>query len=267
MNTRIIFCLIFFILSVRAFKTKTCDHDKIITAVTNYNKCTVNAIKPTIGSLAMKAEEDVGENVVDQTCLLLKRDGPIMTCAKENLGECFETKKLEFNLKLTAQHALSMQPLCDDDDTQMEVDEDMFFAWLDLEDIKLDENRTECKEHAQEDANMEFVHCIEDTKDVKKLKEKATDDIMKCFDGIENLCFSEREMAFMRNDFVESFEDKITAIFTMGGLNMDDEKDNSPSPVSKDTGRNLENDDNQGSSASLIFKFSILVSIPVFLIL
>merc|ERR1712179_696657 len=214
MDTRFLFCLIFFILTVRAFKSKKCEHDKIITAVTAYNKCTVNAIKPTIGSLAMKAEDDVGENVIDQTCMLLKKDGPIMTCAKENLGECFDTQNLEFNLKLAGQHArlLSMQPSCDGDDTQMEVEDDMFFAWLDLEDIYADED------------------LIKDTKDVKKAKETATNAVMKCFDATENHCFSEREMTFMRKDFMETFEDIMSSMYNIGDLNMDDEKDQSSPP-------------------------------------
>merc|ERR1712215_428553 len=223
MNTRIILCLIFFILTTRAFKSKKCEHDKIITAVTSYSKCTVNAIKPTNRSLAMKAEDDVGENVTDQTCTLLKKDGPIMTCAKENLGECFETHDLEY-LKLAGQHArlLSMQPNCDNDDTQMEVEDDMFFAWLDLEGLNMDED------------------LIKDTKDVKKAKEQATNDVMKCFNATENLCFSEREMTYMRKDFMETFEDIMSSMYNIGVLNMDDEKDHSSPPMSRDSGRNFE---------------------------
>jgi len=225
----------------------------------------------------MKAEDDVGENVIDQTCTLLKKDGPIMTCAKENLGECFETKDLEFSLKLAGQHArlLSMQPNCDGDDTQMEVEDDVFFAWLDLKDINADEDRTDCTEHALENANMNFAHCIEnmdedlikDTKDVKKAKETATNVVMKCFDATENHCFSEREMDFMRKDFMNTFEDIMSSMYNIGDLNMDDEKDQSSPPMSRDSGPNLQNDDKQGSSASLISKLSILVSIPVFLVL
>merc|ERR1719370_2366947 len=52
----------------------------------------------------MKAEDDVGENVIDQTCTLLKKDGPIMTCAKENLEEGWPNHDVEF-LKLAGQHA------------------------------------------------------------------------------------------------------------------------------------------------------------------
>ena len=296
MDSGMMFSLIFFllnILTVRAFKSNMCEHDEVINAVTTYNKCTVNAIKPTIGSLAMKAED---ENIIDQTCMLLKKDGPIMSCAKENLGKCFETKGLEFNLKLTGQHAalLSMHPNCDNDDSQMEVDGDMFFAWLELEDIFADENKNDCDVHALEDANYNFTHCvesvdqnlIENTEDVKKAKETATNAIMKCFDATENHCFSEREMTFLRKDYMDTIEDTITAIFKMGDFNMDDEVDNSVAPMSKNTEksmdnkvdnsvapmsknseRDLDNANKQGSSASLMSKFSILFPIPFFLFL
>ena len=81
-----------------------------------------------------------------------------MTCAKEYLGKCFETKDLEFNLKLAGHHTafLPMQPNCDGDDSQMEVDADVFFAWLDLEDIFVDKNRTDCYDYALEDVNHNF---------------------------------------------------------------------------------------------------------------
>jgi len=249
------------ILSVIAFKTQSCDHDQVVKAVTDYNKCTAEAIKSTVGSLAMMAGDEVDENAVDKTCELLKRDGPIMTCAKENMGNCFETQNLEFNLKLAGQHAVSV--VCShEDDTQINVEDDIFFAWLELDDISPD---TDCDVEAMDQTNIHFQKCIleqdesliQDTKDVKKAKQTATNALMKCFDETENTCFSDKEMTFLRKEFLETIDSMMTMMFGMGDLNIDDTT-KTPETIGaiKDDGRN--------SSGSRMINLSLFITVIFF---
>eukprot|EP00090_Calanus_glacialis_P017981 TRINITY_DN27887_c0_g1_i2.p1 TRINITY_DN27887_c0_g1~~TRINITY_DN27887_c0_g1_i2.p1 ORF type:complete len:286 (-),score=68.06 TRINITY_DN27887_c0_g1_i2:38-844(-) len=232
------------ILAATAFRTKTCDHDQVTTALKSNNECTTNAIKPTVQSLAMKAGDTVDDSAIDQTCALLKKDGPIMTCAKDNLGKCFEIQDLDFNLKLGGQHSPMLSMQCYSDDTQMAVENDIFFAWLELEGIFTDKNASTCTIEAV-DTNIAFQECtmnqdknlIEDTKDVKKAKETATNSFMKCFDETENPCFSEREMTFLRKEFKNTIEGIMAVMFGMGDINMNDDKEdtNQTRPSVKDT--------------------------------
>jgi len=230
--------------------------------VTTYNKCTVSAIKPTIQSLAMKAGDSVDDSAITKTCSLLKKEGPIMGCAKENLGKCFETQDLEFNLKLGGQHATLLPMECYSQD-QMVVENDIFFAWLELEGIYADKNESSCTEEAVDKTNIHFQECIlhqdesliEDTKDKKEAKETATNYFMKCFDETENLCFSEREMTFFRKEFQGSVEDMMTVIFGMGDLNMNDDKEEEVDllGIVKDVRSTKKN-----NSASILSTFALL---------
>lgn len=253
-------------LSVRAFKSKSCDHDQVINAVTTYNKCTIDAIKPSVGGLVMKAGDEVDDNAVDLSCQLLKKDGPIMTCAKENLGKCFETSDLEFNLKLAGQHGSLLSMQCySDDETHLVVENDVFFAWLDLDGINADEDKTDCTPESLDQTNLDFQDCIMnqdddlimDTKDVKKAKETATNSIMKCFDETKNVCFSEREMTFLRKDFLDTIEDMMTVMYGMGDLNMDDTTTKSPETI----GAIKDDREMKPSSAVVLSQFSLLLSV------
>ena len=179
----------------------------------------------------MRAGEEVDENIVDQTCLLLKKPGPIMGCAEENLGQCFDRQDLEQNLKLTGQHASDHSVVCYTSQHQMVVENSIFFSWLELEGIFADKNTTDCTSKALHRTNINFQDCIlkqdenviKDIKDVKKAKEMATKAIMKCFDKTDNFCFSEREISFLRKDFFATIGDMMTVVFRMKDGNMEDQ--------------------------------------------
>ena len=232
--------------------------------MTTYNNCTVSAIKPAIQSLAMKAGDSVDDSAITKTCSLLKKEGPIMGCAKENLGKCFETQDLEFNLKLGGQHATLLPMECYSED-QMVVENDIFFAWLELEGIYADKNESSCTEEAVDKTNIHFQECIlhqdesliEDTKNKKKAKKTATNSFMKCFDETENLCFSEREITFLRKEFLDSVEDMMTVIFGMGDLNMNEDKEEEVDPLG--TVKDVQGTQ-QNNSNSLMSTFVMLFS-------
>eukprot|EP00092_Neocalanus_flemingeri_P079854 GFUD01099517.1.p1 GENE.GFUD01099517.1~~GFUD01099517.1.p1 ORF type:complete len:289 (-),score=69.41 GFUD01099517.1:54-848(-) len=222
--------------SVSAFKTTNCRHAQVTTAVTSYSSCTANTIKPLVQSLAMKAGDTVEESAIDQNCNLLKNTGPIMKCAKDNLGKCFSAEDLQ-NLKLAGQNSLDHSMICyGDDETQMVVEDDIFFSWLELDGIFADKNATTCTFKAVDDTNIAYQDCIansqdegediiKDTKDIKKAKAMATNMIMKCFNETENPCFSDREVNFLRTEFQTSIEDTMEVIFGMAGHNMMDEEE------------------------------------------
>ena len=260
------------ILAATAFRTKTCDHHQVTTALKSYNECTTNAIKPTVQSLAMKAGDTVDDSAIDQTCALLKKDGPIMTCAKDKLGKCFEIQDLDFNLKLGGQHSSMLSMHCYSDDTQMAVENDIFFAWLELEGIFADKNASTCTIEAVDKTNIAFQECImnqdesliEDTKDVKKAKETATNFFMKCFDKTENPCFSEREMTFLRKEFQKTIESMMAVMFGMGDINMNDDKEEAD-PDTNQTKPSVKDAQTTSNSNSLLPMF-LLISVAVFML-
>ena len=175
-------CLIALLLniwSVSTFKTSTCTHDQVISAVTAYSVCTVNAIKPLVQSLAMKAGDTVEESAIDKNCALLKKTGPIMQCANLGLGQCFSKEDFQ-NLKLAGQNSfllLSMQ--CYSDETQMVVENDTFFSWLELENLSMDKDEKICTVETVDETNIAFQDCITNFKDEGENLLKDTKDIKK----------------------------------------------------------------------------------------
>eukprot|EP00092_Neocalanus_flemingeri_P016119 GFUD01017447.1.p1 GENE.GFUD01017447.1~~GFUD01017447.1.p1 ORF type:complete len:285 (+),score=70.93 GFUD01017447.1:59-856(+) len=222
--------------SVSAFKTTNCRHAQVTNAVTSYSSCTANTINPLVQSLAMKAGDTMEESAIDQNCALLQKTGPIMKCATEHLGKCFSAEELQ-NLKLAGQNSVVHSMKCyGDNETQMVVEDDIFFSWLELEGLNTDKDKDTCTIEVVDKTNIAFQDCIEkaqdegediikDTKDIKKATLMATNLIMKCFNETENPCFTHREINFLRTEFQTSIEDTMEVIFGMAGHNMMEEEE------------------------------------------
>eukprot|EP00092_Neocalanus_flemingeri_P069046 GFUD01084518.1.p1 GENE.GFUD01084518.1~~GFUD01084518.1.p1 ORF type:complete len:158 (-),score=42.67 GFUD01084518.1:61-534(-) len=123
-----------------------------------------------------------------------------------------------------------------DNETQMVVEDDIFYAWLELDGIFADKNATTCTFKAVDDTNIAYQDCIansqdegediiKDTKDIKKATAMATNLIMKCFNETENPCFTHREINFLRTEFQTSIEDTMEVSFGMAGHNMMEEEE------------------------------------------
>ena len=231
MASRVLFLQLLHLFSAFAFKTDKCDHDKVTSVLALYNDCTMKEIKPAVQSLAMKAGDPVDNSAVQNSCDLLKKTGPIMKCANDTLGQCFEQQDINFNLKLGGQHAALLSMKCDaDEEDQMVVENDIFFSWLELEGLHADGSKETCTIEAVDNTNLKFQECVmhqdenlvEDTKDVPKDLKAASNTIMKCFDKTDNPCFSEREMSFLRTEFKSSIEEVMKIIWGMGDLNEDE---------------------------------------------
>jgi len=231
-----LFTNILTIISVSAFKTSTCSHDQVTSAVASYSSCTVSAIKPLVQSMATNANDPVQESAIDEKCDLFKKSGPLMKCAKDNLGKCFNDENVR-NLKLSGQQTslLSMKCYSDDETEMFEHVDDIFFSWLEMEALNMDKEADKCTIKVVDDTNIAFQHCIsnfenegeeilKDAENDKQRKDLAKNFILKCFDQIENTCFSEREMKFLRTEFETSFDVTMGIMFGMEDLNMNDEK-------------------------------------------
>jgi len=184
----------------------------------------------------MKAGDPVQESAIDKNCDLLKKNGAIMKCAKDNLGKCFPEDDLEY-LKLSGQQSFLMSMKCytDDESEMIVIEDDIFFSWLEMDGLSMDKDANVCTVEAVDATNIAFQDCIADFADegqevlkdavnVTHSKFLAKNFILKCFDNAENACFTEREMAFLRTEFESAFDVTMGIMFDMEDLNMMDEK-------------------------------------------